>query len=303
MDITAALADETGQPVVLAATALALGALHGLEPGHSKTMMAAFIVAVRGTVCQAILLGLSAALSHTLIVWILALLALWLGEAMIGEALEPWFMMASGAIILVIAAWMGLRTRQTDGRHGGGHGDAHDHDHHHGHDPHHDHDHHHHGHDHAHGHGPDAAASHHHNDPLPQEGTMDAHARAHARGIETRFGGGGGATTGQVILFGLTGGLIPCSAAITVLILCLHLDRIWLGVGLVGAFSLGLAVTLVAAGVVAAVGLRAVSRRTRRFDGWLEKAPYVSATIIAVIGVGMIAAGWAHLAATPGTGA
>jgi ABC-type nickel/cobalt efflux system permease component RcnA len=36
--------------------AILLGALHGLEPGHSKTMMAAFIVAIRGTIGQAVLL-------------------------------------------------------------------------------------------------------------------------------------------------------------------------------------------------------------------------------------------------------
>ena len=41
-------------------SAILLGALHGLEPGHSKTMMAAFIVAVRGTLKQAVLLGLAA---------------------------------------------------------------------------------------------------------------------------------------------------------------------------------------------------------------------------------------------------
>ena len=35
--------------------AVLLGALHGLEPGHSKTMMAAYIVAIRGTVGQAVL--------------------------------------------------------------------------------------------------------------------------------------------------------------------------------------------------------------------------------------------------------
>ena len=35
------------------------GALHGLEPGHSKTMMGAFIVAIRGTVTLAVLLGLA----------------------------------------------------------------------------------------------------------------------------------------------------------------------------------------------------------------------------------------------------
>lgn len=33
------------------------GALHVLEPGHSKTMMAAFIVAIRETVTLALLLG------------------------------------------------------------------------------------------------------------------------------------------------------------------------------------------------------------------------------------------------------
>lgn len=72
-------------------------------------MMAAFIVAVRGTLARAVMLGLAGAISRTLIVWVLALLALRFGGAMIGEALEPWFMMASGAIILLIAAWMARR--------------------------------------------------------------------------------------------------------------------------------------------------------------------------------------------------
>ncbi len=54
-------------------SAILLGALHGLEPGHSKTMMAAFIVAVKGTVKQAVMLGLAATLSHTAIVWLMLL--------------------------------------------------------------------------------------------------------------------------------------------------------------------------------------------------------------------------------------
>jgi hypothetical protein len=37
-------------------------------------------------------------------------------------------------------------------------------------------------------------------------------------------------TTGQIVMFGLTGGLIPCPAAITVLLLCLQLKQITLGV-------------------------------------------------------------------------
>src|SRR5260221_10929678 len=59
--------------------AILLGALHGLEPGHSKTMMAAFIIAVRGTMAQAVLLGVSAAFSHSFIIWLLAGLALHYG--------------------------------------------------------------------------------------------------------------------------------------------------------------------------------------------------------------------------------
>src|SRR5882757_5245330 len=60
--------------------AILLGALHGLEPGHSKTMMAAFIVAIRGTVKQAVLLGLSATVSHTAIVWLVALAGMYIGR-------------------------------------------------------------------------------------------------------------------------------------------------------------------------------------------------------------------------------
>ncbi|VFT51793.1 high-affinity nickel-transporter [Pseudomonas aeruginosa] len=43
----------------------------------------------------------------------------------------------------------------------------------------------------------------------------------HANDIRNRFNNRN-VTTGQIILFGLTGGLIPCPAAITVLLLCLQ---------------------------------------------------------------------------------
>ena len=54
-------------------SAILLGVLHGLEPGHSKTMMAAFIIAIKGTIKQAVMLGLAATLSHTAVVWLIAL--------------------------------------------------------------------------------------------------------------------------------------------------------------------------------------------------------------------------------------
>ena len=80
-DFVQALQSGTTSLWLFIPTAILLGALHGLEPGHSKTMMAAFIIAIRGTVGQAVLLGLSAAISHSLIIWVLAAGALQIGRA------------------------------------------------------------------------------------------------------------------------------------------------------------------------------------------------------------------------------
>ena len=91
-------------------SAILLGALHGLEPGHSKTLMAAFIVAVRGTVTQAVLLGLAATVSHTLVVWGIALGGMYLWQGVDAETFEPYFQLASAAIIIGIALWMLWRT-------------------------------------------------------------------------------------------------------------------------------------------------------------------------------------------------
>lgn len=261
MDLISLIDAGATSPVALFFAALLLGGLHGLEPGHSKTMMAAFIIAVRGTPGQAALLGVSAALSHTVIVWVLAILALVYGDALIGERLEPWFMIGSGIVVVLMGAWIFVRSRPA---------------HHHHHD--HDHDHH-----------------HHHDHPHPHEPETDAHARAHAEAIAKRFGGGS-TTTAQTILFGLTGGMIPCPAAITVLVLCLHLKKFSLGITLVAAFSIGLALTLVAVGMATAIGLRYAATRTTRLDALFAKAPYVSAVLISVIGLFMAWSGYVHLA-------
>nr|WP_275116325.1 nickel/cobalt efflux transporter [Vibrio diabolicus] len=91
-------------------SAILLGALHGLEPGHSKTMMAAFIVAVKGTVKQAVMLGLAATLSHTAIVWIIAAGGMYISQRFTAEAAEPWMQLISGVIIVSTGLWMFWRT-------------------------------------------------------------------------------------------------------------------------------------------------------------------------------------------------
>src|SRR5882672_6015843 len=112
--------------------AILLAALHGLEPGHSKTMMAAFIVAIRGTMGQAVLLGLSAAISHSLLIWVLAAVALHYGNQWNAETVEPYLQLGSAVMILGLAVWMFWRTRrdlraaaQHDGEHEHGHDHAH----------------------------------------------------------------------------------------------------------------------------------------------------------------------------------
>ena len=348
-------------------TAILLGALHGLEPGHSKTMMAAFIVAIRGTVVQAVLLGLSAAISHSLIIWLLAALALHFGSQWDAETVEPYLQIGSAVCILALAAWMFFRTRREVGA-AHAHGE-HEHDghHHHEHDeriaiptghgsaelsifekdcppvfriaftghtmpasgvtmqtersggarqtftfaardgflestdaipePHefnavltlaHD------------GHAHETRLTFREGEPPRLAGDdgefQDAHERAHASDIERRFAGRS-VTTPQIILFGITGGLMPCPAAFSVLLICLQLKRVALGFTLVGAFSFGLALTMVATGALAAWSIRHAQKRFKGFGEMMRRAPYVSCALLVLIALYMAFHGWQGLAA------
>lgn len=131
---------------------------------------------------------------------------------------------------------------------------------------------------------------------LSLEGYQDAHERAHANDIRRRFASRN-VSTGQVILFGLTGGLIPCPAAITVLLLCLQVKEVTLGAVLVLSFSVGLALTLVAVGVAAAVGTRHASNRWPWLAVVARRAPYLSGLLIIAVGIYVGLHGWAGLSA------
>ena len=246
-------------------------------------MMAAFIVAIRGTVGQAVLLGITATISHTLIVWGIGLGGMYLWQGVDAEGVEPYFQLASGVIIVLIAAWMFWRTWCEQHVH-----DAHDHDHNHSHD-------HGHNHDHSHSH------SHSHQEPrgldVSGDGFQDAHQLAHANDIRRRFADKH-VTNWQIALFGLTGGLIPCPAAITVLLLCLQLKEFTLGAVLVLCFSIGLAITLVTVGAIAALSVRHATTRYRWFSTVARRAPYLSSLLIIAVGIYVGLAGWFGLHAS-----
>jgi nickel/cobalt exporter len=254
-----------GNPWLFFPMAVFLGALHGLEPGHSKTMMTAFIIGIRGTVAQAFLLGISATLSHTAVIWILALVGLHYSSTLNIETIEPYFQLAIGIIVVGIACWILYKTRQAQQ-------EAHSHDH----GPHEDHHHHH----------------HHHHDDEP-EGDIefgDAHERAHAAEVQKQLMNKK-VTTGQVILFGLTGGLMPCPSAFALLLVCLQLKKVTLGLALVFGFSIGLAITLVSVGTLAALSVQHIGKRFNRFGEFARKAPYVSSTVLIFVGLLIAAQG------------
>jgi len=370
-------------------SAILLGALHGLEPGHSKTMMAAFIVAIRGSVTQAVLLGLAATASHTLVVWLIAIGGMYLWQGIDAAVFERYFQLASAATIIGIALWMLWRTRQDQQAAKDAAGDDHRRK---GHDGHHSHSQpgHPHGEDvrridtghgvisvevfengvpprwrirserghgwhakdivmtterpdgtrqgfafierndylesieeipephafmarlslghgnHSHdydlvfteGHGHDHAHDHLHEElrglDIATDGYQDAHELAHANDIRRKFQDRK-VTTWQIVLFGLTGGLIPCPAAITVLLLCLQIKQFSLGFVLVLCFSIGLAITLVTVGALAALSVRHATKRWTWFSTVARRAPYVSSLLIIAIGLYVGIQGWRGL--------
>ena len=248
MDITEIIRQGAQNIWILMPMAMLLGALHGLEPGHSKTMMAAFVVAIRGTWVHALVLGLCTTISHTLIVWIIALGGLYFGEKVTSNY-EPILHIVAALMMIGIGAWMIWQIYSAKAK--SSHDHDHDHDHDHSHEPH------------------------------------DAHAAFHAKEIARQFGDGN-ASWGQIIAFGLTGGLLPCPSSITVLLLCLQLKKITLGVWLVFGFSIGLALTLVSVGVAASLALSGLRKRTNKCDKLLHYAPMASAIVIMILGLIML---------------
>lgn len=242
-DITAIIQGSTAHAWLYLPVAILLGAMHALEPGHAKSLMAAYIVAIRGTATQAIVLAASATVGHTIIVWGLAIAALALGQRYIVDEAEPWLTAVSGILIIMLAVRMFWVLH---GHHHSDHGHHHDD---------HEHDHSHHGHSHE----PPAVS--------------------------------GNVTTGQIVWFGFTGGLMPCPSAIAVLLICIQLKAFALGVAMVAAFSLGIGLTLIAVGLAVVWGSGRLSKAWPGFDRAARRLPYLSAGFVLIVGAIMTAAG------------
>jgi ABC-type nickel/cobalt efflux system permease component RcnA len=94
--------------------AFAFGAVHALSPGHGKTLVAAYLVGSRGTPRHAIFLGLMVTFTHTVSVFALGLVTLYLSRFVLPETITP----ILGAISGITIVWVGamLLYRRTIGR-------------------------------------------------------------------------------------------------------------------------------------------------------------------------------------------
>ncbi|MEK7469664.1 MAG: hypothetical protein AAB074_20000 [Planctomycetota bacterium] len=337
-------------------SAIMLGALHALEPGHAKTLTTAYLIGTKGTKRDAVVLGLSVAVTHSIVVVALSALALWLGREAFEDRALWWLQAGSGIVVIFLGLWLVWRRWPRARRVAGPEGHAGAHAHHH--------------------HAPDpfefkggfaagrlsivdtdsgerfrlslsAPAAleevnvsivrpgnrvEHHvlardpADPLLWNGEKapeephefdailemvvsgkreelpfrmaepeghddshadldeEAHARAHAATLPEYVHQGLRPTLWQIMAFGGAGGMIPCPAAISVMLLAISIGKTANGLLLVLGFSIGLALTLVSIGLAVVIGLKAIGS-TGRFTWLSARAGIVSASVVVLSGI------------------
>jgi ABC-type nickel/cobalt efflux system permease component RcnA len=241
--------------------AAGLGALHALEPGHGKTIVAAYLVGSRGRPRHAVGLGLLVTAAHTAGVYLLGAIVLYASKYVIPERIYPWLSIFSGLVIAVLAgylllrAWTGLAEPD----------------------------------DHAEG-----VLHTHWYSPRRDRAELDseivAAAAATADGKEKTV------PLRQLLLLGITGGIIPCPAALVVLLSAVSLHRVGLGLFLIVAFSFGLAAVLITIGIV-------MVKARSLLSNWRSDSPLIQRWLPIASASAMLIAGLAIAgAALPATG-
>ena len=254
-DPLASLLGQGTVPLLAPLVALLLGMAHAASPGHGKTLVAAYLVGSRGSVRQAAWLGLTVALSHTIGVFVVGVVLLVAGEWVVPDRLIGWLSLGSG--VLVACLGIGLVVRAGAIRRGG-HDRGHDHEDDHGHE---------HGAAHEHGHG------HAHDHP-------HRHPHAGPRTLRGR----------ELAALGLAGGLVPSASALIVLLVAVTSGQLLLGLALIVAFGLGMALLLsVLAMATTVISGRVAQAGEARLGRWMGRiGPYVplaSGSAVLVAGV------------------
>jgi nickel/cobalt transporter (NicO) family protein len=227
--------------------ALGAGALHAIGPGHGKTLVGAYLAGSRGRAGDAVALGALVAIMHTGSVLVVGMLFAATQQVPAGQRLEGILRLVSAAAVIAVGVWLFVRAwRQRRVTSTSDAGVD---------EP-------------GSGDGPgrELGHEHGHHHHLPPEGVAPM-SRAGIAAIAS------------------SGGLLPSPAAFLVLATAIAVGRTTYGLVLVGAFGLGLALTLTAVGVAVLWGrdrLAAVSggRAARA----VSVLPLVAAVVVMVGG-------------------
>ncbi len=235
-----------GFSLLAALIAAGLGALHALEPGHGKTIVAAYLVGSKGTARHAMLLGLIVTVSHTAGVYLLGGVTLYAQKYIMPDRLYPFLSVISGVLIAGMGIYILLKRFMGD-----------DFSFEHSHGPF------------RHSHSPEFL-----HDPA-----------------QVALPAGGGIGRKQLAILGITGGMVPCPAALVVLLSAVALHRVGFGLFLIVAFSVGLAAVLIGMGLVAVYAGKLMARvpvEGKMIQLWM---PAASAAMITLLGFGIAVRG------------
>ncbi|WP_256622321.1 sulfite exporter TauE/SafE family protein [Methanolobus chelungpuianus] len=190
-------------------SAFLLGALHALEPGHGKSIMAVFVMGTDADVKDALLLGLTIVFSHVIVVMALGVASIYLVETLNVDLTHDIMSLMGGAILIAVGLWI-----------------------------------------------------------------LRKFYHPHEHVIDTKKG---------IIAIGLSTGLIPCPAALAILLLSLSNDQVYNGLFYVLVFSIGLAIAITSLSIIFVKGKGFlegyVSSRS------ISRLPLVSGSLIVLIGV------------------
>ena len=225
--------------------AFGFGAAHALSPGHGKAVVGAYLVGTKGTPKHAVFLGLTVTITHTLSVFALGIVALFASEYILPERLMPFLSFVSGLMVLFIGLTLFKnRLLAMTGYKTDDHHAADAHDHENL------------GEDFTHTHG---GSTHSH---LPPKTV----------------------TWKNLLALGISGGLIPCPSALVLMLAAIAKERIAYGFALTFVFSLGLATTLTAVGLIFLYGGKFFNNPALSENRLVKALPVFSAFVIACVG-------------------
>jgi ABC-type nickel/cobalt efflux system permease component RcnA len=267
--------------------AAALGGFHALEPGHGKTLVAAYLVGSHGKARHAVLLGAIVTVAHTVSVYALGIVTLYASKRILPERLYPWLGIGSGLLVAGLGFTLFIRRYLMDPPAS----DEHVYD---------DTEGHRHSLRHTHPHArAEGAVAHYHSWWGGHVQEVDHHLRSevtmHKHDPGKRddrlphdhheiFRAKPALSVGCLLALGITGGIVPCPAALVVLIGALAFHRVAFGLFLIVAFSAGLAATLIGLGLTVVYAGRFMSRLGAQGPLTQRWLPLASSAVITVIG-------------------